>query len=76
MMKDAVKREKERSENLRQYREEDRKEEMAMSYNRDFIHKELLKSTKDTSIEGRIKSKLNSIQRSSVHMSSNFSKKS
>nr|CAI5825886.1 unnamed protein product [Callosobruchus analis] len=75
MMKDAVKREKERSENLRQYREEDKKEEMAMSYNRDFIHRELVKSTKDTSIEGRIKSKLNSIQRSSVHMNSNFSKK-
>lgn len=75
MIKDAEVREQERSENLRRYREENR-DEVIKDFDKNFAHKELLKSTKNTSVEERIKSKINNIQRSSAHMNSNFSKRS
>lgn len=78
MMRDAEDREKERSDNLRKYREEDEKEDKerkSKEFDKNFVHKELLKSTKDSSVESRIKSKLNNIQRSSRDMTSNFSKR-
>lgn len=78
MMRDAEDREKERSENLRRHREENEKEEKeskTKQFDKNFVHKELLKSTKEASVESRIKSNLNNIQRSSRDMTSNFSKR-
>lgn len=76
MMQNAEKREKERSENLRRYREEDRREEKsAGNFDKDFVHKELLKSAKEATVESRIKSNLNNIQRSSRHMDTHFSRR-
>ncbi|KAG5888288.1 hypothetical protein JTB14_006675 [Gonioctena quinquepunctata] len=76
MMADASKREIERSENLKRYRQEDEREQKSSgSFDKNFVHKELLKSTKNATVESRLKSNLNNIQRSSKHMNSNFSKR-
>ncbi|XP_050306828.1 pre-mRNA-splicing factor CWC25 homolog [Anthonomus grandis grandis] len=77
MMKNAKSRDKEREENIRLYREKNKKEEetVSKSFDADLVHNELMKSANHSSVEQRIKSKLNSIQRSSRHMESNFSKR-
>ncbi|XP_056630813.1 peptidyl-prolyl cis-trans isomerase G-like [Diorhabda sublineata] len=78
MMVDAVKRDKERSDNLRKYKQENEKDENKVEdFDKNFIHRQLSKSQQNlTDVESRIKSKLNNIQRSSQHMNSNFSKRS
>ncbi|XP_018579745.1 pre-mRNA-splicing factor CWC25 homolog [Anoplophora glabripennis] len=76
MMKNAEKRDKERSENLRKYREEDKREEKsAADFDKEFMHKQLVRSTKEATVESRIKSNLNNIQRSSRHMDTHFSRR-
>ncbi|KAJ8920992.1 hypothetical protein NQ315_015788 [Exocentrus adspersus] len=76
MMQNAEKRDKERSDNLKRYREEDKREEKnAANFDKDFLHKQLVRSTKEATVESRIKSNLNNIQRSSKHMSAHFSKR-
>lgn len=78
MMVDAVKRDKERSDNLRKFKQENEKDENKVEdFDKNFIHRQLSKSQKNLiDVESRIKSKLNNIQRSSQHMNSNFSKRS
>ncbi|KAF7283334.1 hypothetical protein GWI33_000847 [Rhynchophorus ferrugineus] len=76
MMQNAEIRDKEREENLRKYRETEKEEDTKiMKYDTTIIHNQLMKAAKHTSIEDRIKSNLNNIQRSSKHMSTNFSKR-
>lgn len=77
MMSNAKTRDKEREKNVKMYREKDKREEEIVSkkYDADLVHTELLKSAKHSSVEDRIKSKLNTIQRSSRHMDHNFSKR-
>ncbi|ENN78712.1 pre-mRNA-splicing factor CWC25 homolog [Dendroctonus ponderosae] len=77
MMQNAKVRDKEREEHLRKYREAAKQEDESVTkkYDADLIHTQLLKSAKHTSVEDRIKSKLNTIQRSSRHMEQNFSKR-
>lgn len=77
MMQNAKVRDKEREEHLRKYREISKREEESVTkkYDAELIHTQLLKSAKHTSMEDRIKSKLNTIQRSSKHMEQNFSKR-
>lgn len=76
MMQNAEIRDKEREENLRKYRENEKQEESKiLKYDTSIIHNQLLKTAKHASIEDRIKSNLNNIQRSSRHMDTNFSKR-
>ncbi|XP_030758321.1 pre-mRNA-splicing factor CWC25 homolog [Sitophilus oryzae] len=76
MMQNAEVRDREREENVRKYREKDKAEEsVSTKFDTDLIHNQLLKSAKHSSIEDRIKSNLNNIQRSARHMDSNFSKR-
>lgn len=77
MMSNAKTRDKEREKNVKMYREKDKREEEIVSekYDPDLVHNQLLKSAKHSSVEDRIKSKLNTIQRSSRHMDHNFSKR-
>lgn len=77
MMRDAEVRDKERSDYVKRYREQNKREEKETTkqYDPEFMNKELRKSANTLSVESRIKSKLNNIQRSSRHMDSNFSKR-
>lgn len=76
MMENAMWRDKERTNNVKRYREEDATEsKIQRNYNPDFIHKELMKSANSGSVESRIKSNINSIQRSKSDMNMHFSKR-
>ncbi|KAJ3654532.1 hypothetical protein Zmor_013714 [Zophobas morio] len=75
MMENAVWRDKERVHNVRKYREREEKEKKEQSFDPDFIHKQLLKSADSSSVESRIKSNLNKIQRSSRDMDRHFSRR-
>lgn len=77
MMENAVWRENERSSNVKRYREEAAIEiKTEPEYNPEFIHRELMKSTTSASVEKRIKSNINNIQRSKSDMHKNFSRRS
>ncbi|KAJ8943873.1 hypothetical protein NQ314_009643 [Rhamnusium bicolor] len=76
MIKNAKNWDNKRSDNLKKYREEDKIEESnSANFDKHFVHKQLLKTIKDATVEARIKSKLNYIQRSSSYMDSHFSKR-
>ncbi|XP_066147379.1 pre-mRNA-splicing factor CWC25 homolog [Euwallacea fornicatus] len=77
MILDAKVRDKERETSVKKYRETNRREEemVVKKFDADAVHTNLLKSAKHTSVEQRIKSNLNNIQRSSKHMDQNFSKR-
>ncbi|RZC42765.1 pre-mRNA-splicing factor CWC25 -like protein [Asbolus verrucosus] len=75
MMENAVWRDKERSRNLRKYREKEEKERREQDFDPEFIHKQLLKSAHSSSVESRIKANLNNIQRSSRDMDKHFSRR-
>lgn len=77
MMKNAKVRDREREETVRKYHEKNREEEESVKkkFDADLVHAKLLKSAELGSVEQRIKSKLNNIQRSSRHMDQNFSKR-
>jgi len=77
MILNAQVRDKEREHNVKRYKENESKEEeiTKQNFDADAIHNKLLKSAKISSVEQRIKSNLNNIQRSSRHMDSNFSKR-
>ncbi|KAL1497118.1 hypothetical protein ABEB36_008128 [Hypothenemus hampei] len=78
MMADAKVRDKERKDEMKKHVEAYKREEETMSnkkYDAELLHTELMKMAKHTSVEERIKSKLNNIQRSSRHMNQNFSKR-
>lgn len=75
MMENAAWRDKEREMNVKKYREEDSKEFKQTDYDPEFIHNQMAKATSGSSVESRIKSNLNNIQRSSTHMDRNFSRR-
>lgn len=78
MMKNASWREKERSEKVNKYRENEKREqeEQSKDFDKDFLTKQLKKTANSTtSVESRIKSNLNNIQRSSRTMESNFARR-
>lgn len=77
MLDNATWREKERYKNIKRYMEEDAKEskESKKEFDKEFVHKELLKSVNSQSVESRIKANRNNIQRGSGSMNSNFSKR-
>lgn len=77
MLDNAAWREKERDRNIKMYKEEDAKntKESKKEFDRDFVHKELLKSVNAQSVESRIKANRNNIQRGSGSMNTNFSKR-
>lgn len=78
MMKDAEVRDKERESYVRNYHEADRKEEerhREKEFDKNFIHKELHKSAQTETVESRLKSNRNNIQRSSGAMDTNFAKR-
>lgn len=78
MMKNAEWRDKERETYVRKYHadgkdEEDRHREA--EFDRNFIHKELHKSAQSETVESRLKSNRNNIQRSSGAMNTNFARR-
>lgn len=75
MMQNATAREKERSHNLKKYRQDEAKESKNQKYDPEFIHRQLLKTAETGTVESRIKSNLNNIQRSSRDMDRNFSRR-
>lgn len=76
MMVNAVWRDSERKQNISKYAEESAKDKDIPFYDKSFINKELHKAiSKQTSVESRLKSNLNNIQRSSKAMESNFVKR-
>lgn len=78
MTKNAEARDKERESYVRNYRKADRKEEERHrdeEFDRNFIHKELHKSAQSETVESRLKSNRNNIQRSSGAMDTNFAKR-
>lgn len=78
MTKNAEWRDKERESYVRKYHEDGRKEEdkhRAEEFDRNFIHKELHKSAQSETVESRLKSNRNNIQRSSGVMNTNFARR-
>lgn len=75
MMENAAWRDEEREKKVKAYREKDAKDEVK-EFDPDFMHKELVKSSdNNTTVEGRIREKLNTIQRSGGDMNSHFLKR-
>lgn len=78
MMKNAEWRNVERESTVRKYHEDGRKEEdkhREKDFDRNFIHKELHKSAQSETVESRLKSNRNNIQRSSGAMNTNFARR-
>ncbi|XP_059618573.1 pre-mRNA-splicing factor CWC25 homolog [Phlebotomus argentipes] len=78
MMDNAVWRDRERERNVRRYREDDRVQkarEEGREFDRNFINKELHKAVSRETVESRIKSNVNNIQRSSHSMNANFARR-
>lgn len=78
MMSNASWREKERSEKVNKYRENEKREQedAKKDFDKDFLTRQLKKTANSTmSVESRIKSNLNNIQRSSRTMESNFARR-
>lgn len=78
MMQNAEWRDKERESYVRKYHEDGRKEEdkhREEEFDRNFIHKELHKSAQNETVESRLKSNRNNIQRSSGAMNTNFARR-
>lgn len=78
MMENAVWRDREREKNVRRYREDDRAaraRDDSREFDRNFINKELHKAVSRETVESRIKSNLNNIQRSSHSMNANFARR-
>lgn len=78
MMKNAEWRNVERESYVRKYHEDGRKEEdkhREAEFDRNFINKELHKSAQSATVESRLKSNRNNIQRSSGAMNTNFARR-
>lgn len=76
MMENAAWREKDRERAVKKYREEDEKEKNEKEFDRHFVNRQLKSAqNQTTSIESRIKSNLNNIQRSRRDMDSHFAKR-
>ncbi|XP_063709694.1 pre-mRNA-splicing factor CWC25 homolog [Culicoides brevitarsis] len=78
MAANASWREKERTEKVQKYRDNEKREEeeAKREFDKDFLTKQLKKTANSTtSVESRIKSNLNNIQRSSRTMESNFARR-
>uniref|UniRef100_A0A1B0CUI4 Putative pre-mrna-splicing factor cwc25 n=1 Tax=Lutzomyia longipalpis TaxID=7200 RepID=A0A1B0CUI4_LUTLO len=78
MMENAVWRDKERERNVRRYREDDRKQRArddSREFDKNFINKEIHKAVSKETVESRIKSNVNNIQRSSHSMNDHFARR-
>lgn len=76
MMDNAAWREKDREKAVKKYREEDEKEKNLKEFDKEFVSRQLKSAqSKTVSIESRIKSNLNNIQRSKQVMDSHFAKR-
>ena len=77
MLQNASWRDQVRVENVKRYRlEEDReRKQLHDHFDDDFARKQFSKAADLSSVEGRIKSKLNTIQRSKVSMDQNFARR-
>ncbi|KAK3908951.1 Pre-mRNA-splicing factor CWC25-like protein [Frankliniella fusca] len=77
MLSNAAWRDKEREENVKRYRMEEahEKKQLHENFDDDFARKQFSKATDQISVEGRIKSKLNTIQRSKMSMDQNFARR-
>lgn len=77
MLNNAAWRDKEREENVKRYRKEEAQEKKQLheNFDDDFARKQFSRATDQASIEGRIKSKLNTIQRSKMAMDQNFARR-
>lgn len=77
MLQNASWRDKEREENVKRYRKEDDREKQQLheNFDEDFARKQFSKAASQASVEGRIKSKLNTIQRSRMSMDQNFARR-
>ncbi|XP_034230514.1 pre-mRNA-splicing factor CWC25 homolog [Thrips palmi] len=77
MLQNASWRDKEREANVKRYRKEDdrEKKELHENFDEDFARKQFSKAANQASVEGRIKSKLNTIQRSKMSMDQNFARR-
>lgn len=77
MMENANWRDKEREANVKRYRMEADKEKKQLEehFDDDFARKQFSKAAEQASVEGRIKSKLNTIQRSKMAMDQNFARR-
>lgn len=77
MMQNAKWRDTERVNNVKRYKEADRKEsnKNERDYNPDFLKDQLRKSASSNTVESRIKANINNIQRSSRDMNTHFSRR-
>ncbi|KAK0088117.1 hypothetical protein PV325_013113 [Microctonus aethiopoides] len=75
MMDNAAWRDKERTKNVKRYREQDKKEQTNKTYSSDFIRKQLAKAAEIGTVASRIKANINNIQRSGRAMDTNFAKR-
>ncbi|PSN51285.1 hypothetical protein C0J52_05304 [Blattella germanica] len=76
MMNNAKWRETEREKNVARYRAQDEKEKKNdKGYNQDFLRKQLSYAASHGTVESRIKSNLNNIQRSGREMDKNFARR-
>lgn len=77
MLSNAQWRDHERQKNVTRYREEEKNETETHTkeFDRDFMTKQLTKAAKNETVESRIKSKINTIQRSGQSMNKNFARR-
>ncbi|XP_046468894.1 pre-mRNA-splicing factor CWC25 homolog [Neodiprion pinetum] len=75
MMVNASWRDKEREQNVKRYRDEEKREISDKTYNKEFIRKQLAVAAEVGTVESRIKANMNNIQRSRRAMDTNFAKR-
>ncbi|GAB0086829.1 Cwc25 [Sergentomyia squamirostris] len=78
MMDNAVWRDREREKIVRKYRDDEREQrhrDDSREFDRNFINKELHKAASQETVESRIKSNINNIQRSSHSMNAHFARR-
>ncbi|KFB39241.1 AGAP008760-PA-like protein [Anopheles sinensis] len=78
MMSNAQWREKDRETNVKRYHEEDHREEAASTgrdYDKEFLTKQIKRAAASETVESRIRSNRNNIQRSNGAMDRNFAKR-
>lgn len=78
MLKNAEWREKDREQKIKRYNDEEKREadkNASKEFDHNFLNKQLRKAAENETVESRIKSNLNNIQRSSRAMDSNFARR-
>lgn len=78
MLKNAEWREKDREQKIKRYNDEEKREadkNASKEFDHNFLNKQLRKAAENETVESRIKSNLNNIQRSSRAMDTNFARR-